>query len=155
MKIDDLQQAINQIKIDIKERLHHYFSPTDHSFALQNYEYLTKTLENKAIVKIYKQLGPFDFYQNGFKVESDEASDMKAMQEKYEKRRSGAMFRGEISQTSGKPEGRGIKIFPNGSIFEGYFSDGHTHGIGRGVTSRGEVYQGFFVMDQMEGIGFF
>jgi len=52
------------------------------------------------------------------------------------------LFRGEINNISGKPDGRGIKIFANGSIFEGYFADGHCHGFGRGVTSRGEVFQG-------------
>ena len=69
------------------------------------------------------------------------------MMEKFDKRKSGAVFKGEISQASLKPEGKGIKIFPNGSIYEGYFSEGHTHGIGRGVTSRGEVYQGMFNFD--------
>lgn len=53
---------MNQIKVDIKERLNSFFTETDHSFALTNYEYVTKTQTNEAIAKIYKQLGPFDFY---------------------------------------------------------------------------------------------
>jgi len=57
--------------------------------------------------------------------------------------------------TTNKPDGKGIKIFPNGSIYEGTFSEGMTHGLGRGVTSKGEVFQGFFNFDQMDGLGFF
>jgi hypothetical protein len=97
-------------------------------------------------MKIYKMLGPFDFYQEpSNKLDQTtgggtDENDSKSMQDRFDMRRSGAMFRGEISQNTGKPEGRGIKIFPNGSVFEGNFQDGHTHGYGRGVTSRGEVF---------------
>ncbi len=44
MKIEDMQHAMNQIKVDIRERLAGFFVETDHDFALQNYEYVTKTL---------------------------------------------------------------------------------------------------------------
>lgn len=127
MKVEDMPLAINQIKVDIRERLNHFFIETDHEFALSNYEYITKTLSNDPIRKIYRQLGPFDFYLEipGIKAETDENIE-KTLTEKFEERRSGAMFRGEISNATGKPEGRGIKIFPNGSIYEGNFSEGHT-----------------------------
>lgn len=127
MKVEDMPLAINQIKDDIRERLNHFFKETDHNFALGNYEYITKTLQNEPIIKIYRQLGPFDFYQeSGIKAETDENIDQRSLNDKFEQRRSGAMFRGEISNVTGKPEGRGIKIFPNGSIYEGNFSEGHT-----------------------------
>ena len=64
MKIEDMSLAINQIKVDIKERLSSFFIETDHSFSLENYDYITNTLENDQIGKIYRQLGPFDFYQD-------------------------------------------------------------------------------------------
>ena len=54
MKVEDMKHATNQIKVDIKERLNGYFHQTDHNFALGNYEYVTKTLNNDAIMKIYK-----------------------------------------------------------------------------------------------------
>lgn len=162
MKVEDMQLAMNQIKVDIRERLNGYFTETDHDFALQNYEYVTKTLNNKEIIKIYKQLGPFDFFQEGApKIDPlDDAAaaqggESRSLQERFDKRRSGAVYRGEVNTQTNKPEGRGIKIFPNGSVFEGYFTEGHVHGIGRGVTSRGEVYQGQFSFDQMEGQGYF
>lgn len=158
MRVEDMQLAMNQIKVDIKERLNGFFYETDHSFAMENYEFVTKTLNNSEIIRIYKQLGPFDFYSDGTKphlVDGEEGSETKAFADRFDKRKSGAMYRGEVSSHSNKPEGKGIKIFPNGSVFEGYFEDGHVHGLGRGVTSRGEVYQGQFMFDQMDGIGFF
>jgi len=72
----------------------------------------------------------------------DDMLENKTLSMKFDQRKTGTLFRGEINNISGKPDGRGIKIFQNGSIYEGYFADGHTHGFGRGVTSRGEVYQG-------------
>lgn len=110
---------------------------TNHSLALENYDYITNVHENVEIARIYKQLGPFDFYLE--KIEEDLA-EQKAMIAKFDKRKTGTLFRGEINTISGKPDGRGIKIFSNGSLYEGYFADGHCHGFGRGVTSRGEVY---------------
>lgn len=80
------------------------------------------------------------------------------MEYNWIKRKSGAMFRGEIIAGSRRPEGKGIKIFKSHigtSLYEGYFSDGRCHGIGRGITSKGELYQGQFNEDQMEGEGFF
>ena len=73
------------------------------------------------------------------KVEEDLA-DVKTMSMKFDKRKSGTQFRGEVSTITGKSDGKGIKIFPNGSIYEGFFAEGHTNGFGRGVTSRGEVF---------------
>jgi hypothetical protein len=46
MKIEDMSLAINQIKVDIKERMSQFFIETDHSFSLENYDYIINTLEN-------------------------------------------------------------------------------------------------------------
>jgi hypothetical protein len=94
---------------------------------------------NEDIAKIYKKLGPFDFYSE--KID-DDTQEEKTMVHRLDKRKSGAMFRGELGSQSGRPDGKGFKIFPNGSVYEGFFADGHTNGLGRGITSRGEVYQG-------------
>ncbi len=147
MKIEDMSLAINQIKVDIKERLSSFFVETDHNFTLENYDYITKTLENDSIARIYRQLGPFDYYQDsvpGVILEDltggSIPNEQRSIVERFDKRKSGAMYRGEINHTTGKPDGKGIKIYPNGSIYEGYFSEGQCHGLGRGVTSKGEVF---------------
>ena len=71
LKIQDNQNAVSQIKTDIKDRLQSYFQETDHKFSLQNYEYVLNTHKNDKIARVYKQLGPFDYYQDGFKNEVD------------------------------------------------------------------------------------
>ena len=38
--IEDISLAINQIKVDIKERIHSFMRETNHSFSLENYEYI-------------------------------------------------------------------------------------------------------------------
>lgn len=132
----DVTLAMNQIKIDLKDKINSYIKPTEHSFCLENYDYIINTHMNNEILQIYKQLGPFDFYTEVIEEDLEE----KSMIDKFDKRKSGALYRGEIGSQSGKPDGRGFKVFPNGSIYEGWFTDGHTHGLGRGITSRGEVY---------------
>lgn len=62
------------------------------------------------------------------------------MVDRFDTRKSGNMYRGEIGSQSGRPDGIGFKVFPNGSVYEGHFSDGHTNGFGRGISSKGEVY---------------
>ena len=77
------------------------------------------------------------------------------MKPEFEYRRSGAQFRGQISDRSMKPDGIGFKTYPNEAMFEGFFEEGQIHGYGRGITSRGEVYQGPFEYDMMQGEGLF
>ena len=92
-----------------------------------------------------------------FNEEEEEESSVieKTMSMTFDKRKSGAQYRGEYSSQTDKPDGRGFKVFPNGSIYEGFFEQGQTHGKGRGVTSRGEVYEGDFKYDMMDGKGLF
>jgi hypothetical protein len=69
------------------------------------------------------------------------------MQEDFLKRDNGAIFRGEILYKDGKPDGRGIKIYNDESIYEGWFLNGMCHGYGRVITSKNEIYQGEFIED--------
>jgi hypothetical protein len=68
---------VSQIKTDIKDRLQSYFQETDHNFSLQNYEYVLNTHQNDRIARVYKQLGPFDYYQDGGKndIEGDTGNE--------------------------------------------------------------------------------
>ena len=111
-------------------------------------------------------LGPFDFSQYkppSLKEEKPEDSDDEPefdpefaieMEYYWIPRKSGAQYRGEVRAINKRPDGKGIKVFKN-SLYEGYFSEGRCHGLGRGISSKGEIYQGMFVEDQMEGYGFF
>eukprot|EP00347_Sterkiella_histriomuscorum_P012972 403366506 len=146
------QDALKSKVKDIKDHLKAFMRETNHSFSLENYEYILNQQQNPDISKVYKQLGPFDYYTE--KID-EETAETKTLVGKFDTRKSGTQFRGEISSITGKPDGKGIKVFPNGSIYEGFFADGHCHGLGRGITSRGEVFQGQFKFDVMEGKGFY
>lgn len=102
---------------------------------------------------IYRKLGPFDHFEHYDKDENIETDRVLEMQ--FDTRKSGAMYRGQISADTARPDGMGIKIFPNNSVFEGHFDDGKINGWGRGITSRGEIYQGPFENDVMQGEGLF
>jgi len=58
----------------------------------------------------------------------------------FDTRKSGAMYKGQLSSATQKSDGMGFKVYPNNSIFEGNFEDGQINGLGRGITARGEVY---------------
>ena len=58
----------------------------------------------------------------------DEIEANRVFLDKFDKRKSGADYRGELNATSNKPEGKGFKVYPNGSVYEGFFEDGQTHG---------------------------
>lgn len=46
LAVDDMSLAINQIKVDLKERINSFMRETNHSFALENYDYLVNLHEN-------------------------------------------------------------------------------------------------------------
>jgi hypothetical protein len=97
-KVQDIENVVSQIKTDIRDRLQSYFTETDHTFSLQNYEYVLKTHHNPKIASVYKQLGPFDYYQDGVKndIEGD-GTEQKSLMDRFEKRKTGTQFRGEIN----------------------------------------------------------
>ena len=49
--------------------------------------------------------------------------------------------------------GRGIQIWPDGSVYEGYWWDNMANGIGRFIHSEGDVYMGNWVNDMSQGYG--
>merc|ERR1711998_341369 len=126
------------------------------------------------LAKIYTIMGPLDYGsytpaddgteasvrvggdRDGEDGKSDNSDEEKTfMQEYFEARKSGAMYKGELNGETRRPHGVGIKIFNKTSLYEGYFKDGTCHGAGRGITSNGECYQGMFDEDEMTGSGMF
>ena len=73
--------ATNQIKVDLKERISSFIRDTNHQFSLDNYDYVVNIQANESISKIYKQLGPFDFYME--KID-DEMQENKTLSMKFD-----------------------------------------------------------------------
>ena len=166
LKIPDLKDETKKIQEDLKAKLDSYMKPVDNSFALECFKYATEEMGNEQIARIYSLLGPFDYSlwrdealededQPYLSDEEEDKEERRMPQEHFEKRRSGAMYRGEVLSTNRRPDGKGFKVFNGASVYEGTFHEGACHGIGRGITARGEVYQGDFHQDQMSGLGYF
>ena len=138
LKEDKVKKALNEITVDIRERLNGYIVKLNHQFALDNYDYVINEVSDKTIQDIYKVLGPFDHY--AYHEFDDDLDTQRTMKTEFEYRRSGAKYRGQINMDTLKQDGIGFKTYPNGAMFEGFFEEGQIHGYGRGITSRGEVY---------------
>ena len=151
LKIENIDQVKTQIKVDVRERLNSIFERIDHSFAIENYHFVLEKVNDIRVKDIYKKLGPFNHFE--FIPASDETVQ-RNLRLDFDRRKSGAMFRGQTNAND-KPDGYGFKVYPNNSIFEGYFTEGQVNIWGRGITAKGEVYQGPFSYDAMQGKGLF
>ena len=151
--VSDLALAQQTIKVEMRERFKTLIERVDHSFGLENYNYVIESINDEHVKDIYRKLGPFDHYSDRCLESSNEAT--RSLRLDFDRRKSGALFRGQASNLTNKPDGVGFKVYPNNSVFEGYFEDGQINGWGRGITARGEVYQGPFVYDSMHGDGLF
>ena len=62
-----------------------------------------------------------------------------------------AKYDGEwLSQTQIR-QGKGVLIWPDGSIYEGYWVDNKANGKGRLVHADGEFYDGYWKADKVHG----
>lgn len=112
--------------------------------------------DNEAVQKIYKILGPLDFFikkDNELK-ESLENETRQMQSALLVKGKSNNRYRGEVNDSQ-VPEGRGFKIYSTGGIYEGYFQEGKMEGYGRGVSSLGNCFEGTFENDEMHGYGIY
>jgi len=170
-KGEDYRSLKDKIQTDLRTKLEGLVVEVDNRFSIENFDYVTTELGSEKIKEIYQLLGPFNYadYQENKEDEGDaeaaasgKGSAYGGFDEQtrvpcyeYEKRKSGAMYRGDVLSESNKPDGQGIKIFNGTSLYEGYFAEGACHGIGRAITTKGDVYQGGFHQDSMEGKGFY
>ena len=66
----------------------------------------------------------------------------------------GSVYIGEWCKNSNSRNGRGLQIYPDGSMFEGYWKDNKPNYYGRFVHKDGEMYQGEWQNDKPHGVGF-
>jgi len=121
--IEDLNHAKSTIKIDLKERINSYITKIDHSFGIENYNHVLQNSEHDAIKDVYRKLGPFDHFEH---MSADDIEDdaSRAMRLEFDVRKSGALFRGQVNDLTQRPDGIGFKVYPNGSVFGGFFVEG-------------------------------
>lgn len=66
---------------------------------------------------------------------------------------NGAQYQGEWLVDSQIRQGRGTQIWPDGSMYEGYWYDSKANGKGRLIHADGDVYSGQWQDDKAHGIG--
>lgn len=58
----DINKLYEPIKSDLKEKFEEYLVNIDSKFCQENYRWVINNIENDKIKKVYKILGPVDFY---------------------------------------------------------------------------------------------
>ena len=107
--VDDIENVKKNIREFFNKKLQENITTIDNRFSLENFEYATKELGNETVQNIYSMLGPFDFSQYTPEnaptkdKDSDEDEDQEIdpdtaieMEYNWVKRRSGALYRGEV-----------------------------------------------------------
>ena len=64
----------------------------------------------------------------------------------------GIRYEGEVDN-EGRRDGRGIGLYPDGTLYEGYFVEGKRQGKGRSTKVNLEVYTGEWYNDLFHGFG--
>ena len=64
-----------------------------------------------------------------------------------------AKYQGEWLADSDVRDGRGFQIWPDGSLYEGYWSENKANGKGRLIHADGDVYEGAWKDDKAHGFG--
>lgn len=95
LKEENTRLALENITVDIRERLNSYVVKLNHRFALDNYDYVMNDVSDKTIRDIYKVLGPFDHY--AYHDYDDELDAQRVMKNEFDYRRSGTKYRGQIN----------------------------------------------------------
>ena len=68
---------------------------------------------------------------------------------------NGARYEGEWLLGSQVRQGRGIQVWPDGSMYEGYWQDNKANGKGRLIHADGDVYDGHWKDDKAHGFGIY
>lgn len=66
---------------------------------------------------------------------------------------NGAIYEGEWLVGTEIKQGKGKFLWPDGSVYEGYWKDGKANGKGRLVHSDGDIYIGEWKNDKADGYG--
>lgn len=105
--------------------------------------------DNPNVASTRERLGPFNFNQTpnqyNYRVVKRPMMDL-GNQLRYQ---------GEWMQGQNIRAGKGIQIWPDGSIYEGWWRQDKANGRGRLIHADGDVYEGQWCDDKAQGYGIY
>lgn len=106
-----------------------------------------KIRENlRATVKeVYEKIGQFNYRRAELDSCGFENSNLEV--QPVTQCENGMYYIGQWNKTNNTREGRGIAIYADGSIYEGFWKHDSRNGAGRMIYSNGDVYQGEWTED--------
>ena len=113
---------------------------------------------NNLTMQIEETQGPFNYDNPHYNVDVDNSnaatddSEDELVQDGPYELVNGAIYTGEFNQ-SGQRQGRGFQIWPDGSKYEGFWSNDKAHGYGRMIFSNGDFYHGEWIESKFCGKG--
>ncbi|TNV77956.1 hypothetical protein FGO68_gene11802 [Halteria grandinella] len=110
--------------------------------------YLAPNYDNQLVQSIKEQLGDFN-YNPGPQYRDN----IKRVVQGVQTLENQARYDGEWDLEKGFRDGRGMQIWADGSLYEGYWRNDKANGRGRLIHADGDVYEGEWKDDKAHGFG--
>lgn len=101
---------------------------------------------NQDVQTIRQQLGDFDFGNEEVDHGQREFREELTLE-------NGAKYEGEWLLGSEIRQGKGMQIWPDGSLYEGWWQENKANGKGRLIHADGDIYDGYWKDDKAHGYG--
>lgn len=99
-----------------------------------------------------RRYGPFTYWSKARELELNLGErEMRPMV----RLQSGSSYVGEWRKDTNVREGRGVQVWPDGSLYEGYWQDSKANFFGRLLHKDGDIYQGEWLDDKADGFGYY
>ena len=103
--------------------------------------------ENELTSEVIKRLGPYDYTKGTPPFGTGEMETKPAIELS-----DGVIYIGEWD-SEGRRCGKGKQLWPDGTVYEGYWLNDHGNGEGRLIHPDGDVYKGQWLDDKAHGYG--
>jgi hypothetical protein len=105
------------------------------------------------VKKLFEKFGPFRYRKADWNKLKLNKKDLETS--KLVKYRNGSRYYGQLRKGSEIKEGRGIMVYTDGSLYEGFWKNNQQHGKGRMVYSADAIYQGNWKSGFYHGLGIY
>lgn len=106
--------------------------------------------QKQKVRDIKEKLPPFEY---GKYQDEDVEPGIKKEKRAEVKFPDGSVFDGEWNKANDSRHGRGLQVWADGSIYEGYWKNDQANGRGRLIHADGDVYDGYWKDDKANGFG--